>query len=134
LQIRNQGLVSGRLKGDFSNQIMGKATPSFYPPYQGGFNMSINSKKFIFFKELQGDHYKYVNLRYFCKTSEYCLEINKHYGCPYEPKILCLKTRQQHYLYNITNDLRKKNHPKTLKEAKERIFEWLEKNKKVDLV
>jgi hypothetical protein len=104
------------------------------PAKSRGFNMSINSKKFIFFKELQGDHYKYVNLRYFCETSEYYLEINKHYGCPYEPKILCLKTREQHYLYNITNDLRKKNHPKTLKEAKERIFERLEKNKKVDLV
>jgi hypothetical protein len=96
--------------------------------------MFNNPTKFIFFKELQGDHYKYINLRYFCETPEYYLEIFKHHGCPYEPKIVSLKTGERHYLYNVNNDLRGKNHPKTLKEAKERIFEWLEKNKKVDLI
>jgi predicted ATP-grasp superfamily ATP-dependent carboligase len=88
----------------------------------------LNSKKFIFLKVKQGDHYKYVNLRYVCETPDFYLQIVKDYGLPYKPQVFYLKTKKTCYLYNVTNNLRNKNYPKTLMEAKQRIFDWLEKN------
>lgn len=83
------------------------------------------SEKFIFFKELQNDHYKYRNVIYVCDLPDYFLQIKKDYGGFYFPEIFCKKTNERHYFYNITNDPRKKNYPKTLKEAKQRIFDWI---------